>query len=236
MSRLTRALLAVALFAFAFAGRAESLRLLKPANGTTLRGGSVVELHWTAAHLPAPAEEWEAFLSIDGGKYYAFRVTPHLDIELQRFTFIVPNVDTNDARILIRTGNEHQETHFETDGSFSIARDPNGEPIAVPLLEPSRHGEAAREGDPDVLAWAEGARNGSGITQQSSATSRPISSLGTITTGETDAPPVLMPAGASVDAPSLASVRHAIPGREAQKAALPPLSTDLLLVCMRRNI
>lgn len=228
--------MSVALVAFAFAGRAEALRLIAPANGVTLRGGSVAELHWTAAQLPAPAEEWEAFLSVDGGKYYAFRVTPHLDIDLQRFTFIVPNVDTADARILIRTGNEHQETHFETDGSFAIARDPGAEPIALPAFELSRRGEAAREGDPEVLAWAEGERDGSGITQRSSTTTPASSSLGSITTVAPDAPAVLAPAGASVDAPSLANVRIAVPGRHTRRAEPPPLFADLLLVCRRRNI
>src|SRR5437763_15141390 len=84
--------LAVALLAFASFARAESLRVVAPANGATLRGGSFAELRWTAANVPAAAEEWEAFLSIDGGRYYAFRVTPHLDIQLRSFTFIVPNV------------------------------------------------------------------------------------------------------------------------------------------------
>ncbi|MEA2327252.1 MAG: hypothetical protein QOE68_2211, partial [Thermoanaerobaculia bacterium] len=86
--------LAVVLLAFASLARAESLRVVAPANGATLRGGSFAELRWTSAQPPAAAEEWEAFLSVDGGKYYAFRVTPHLDIHLRSFTFVVPNVDT----------------------------------------------------------------------------------------------------------------------------------------------
>src|SRR6187549_1402423 len=120
MSRLGRYWAAVALFALASFARADSLHLLAPEAGTTLRGGSFAELRWSAPQLPAAAEEWEAFLSIDGGTYYAFRVTPHLEIDLRHFTFIVPNVDTRDARILIRVGDEKRETHFELPGSFSI--------------------------------------------------------------------------------------------------------------------
>src|ERR1700694_4462844 len=112
MSRMHRTLLTFALFAVASRARAEAPNLLAPANGATLRGGSFAEVRWSAAQLPPSAEEWEAFLSINGGKYYAFRVTPHLNTNLRRFTFVVPNVDTHDARILIRTGNEVQEMHF----------------------------------------------------------------------------------------------------------------------------
>ncbi|HEY4641470.1 MAG TPA: hypothetical protein VII75_09020 [Thermoanaerobaculia bacterium] len=162
-----RALLAVALLACATIARAESLRVVAPANGSTLRGGSFAELRWTAAQLPPAAEEWEAFLSIDGGKYYAFRVTPHLDIQLRRFTFVVPNVDTRNARILIRTGDEVHELHFESRDSFAIVRDAKAE-APLPRVIESERGEAARDGDPAVLAWADGARNGSDVTQQSS--------------------------------------------------------------------
>lgn len=235
MPRLSRTLLAVVLFACASLARAESLRLLAPASGATLRGGSFAELHWSADRLPAPAEEWEAFLSIDGGKYYAFRVTPHLDIDLQRFTFVVPNVDTRDARILIRTGDEVHEAHFETRGSFSIVRDPNAEPIVPRLLQVGR-GEAAREGDPAVLAWTDGARNGSGITQRSSTTV-PSHAFRSLATETSDAPVVSAPAGKSLGAPaSIANTRRSARVRHAGKAEPLPISVDLLLVCSRRNI
>src|SRR6476661_1831838 len=85
IASMRRLSLAVALLAFASFARAESLRVVAPANGATLRGGSFAELRWTSARLPSDAEEWEAFLSVDGGKYYAFRVTPHLDIKLRSF-------------------------------------------------------------------------------------------------------------------------------------------------------
>src|SRR3954451_6879052 len=169
-SSMRRAFLAFALLGCATIARAESLHVVAPANGSTLRGGSFAELRWTAAQLPPAAEEWEAFLSIDGGKYYAFRVTPHLDIQLRRFTFVVPNVDTRNARILIRTGDEVHELHFERRDSFSIVRDEDAE-ASLPRVLASERGEAARDGDPSVVAWADGARDGSDVTPQSSSPS-----------------------------------------------------------------
>jgi hypothetical protein len=233
MSRVIRSLLAVALFAFATIAEASSLQLVAPANGTTLRGGSFAELRWSATQLPPATEEWEAFLSIDGGKYYAFRVTPHLDIHLQRFTFVVPNISTRDARILIRAGNEERETHFEPQGSFSIERDANAE-VVVPRLLQLRRGEAARDGDPDVLSWADGARSGFGVTQQSSAT-KPSTSIGQLTTIESDADPLLTPAVNEIAAPQIAQTRQPAAKYHARKTRL-AISVDLLLVCSRRNV
>jgi hypothetical protein len=227
--------LAVVLLAFASLARAESLRVVAPANGATLRGGSFAELRWTSAQPPAAAEEWEAFLSVDGGKYYAFRVTPHLDIHLRSFTFIVPNVDTRNARILIRTGDEVHELHFESRDSFSIVRDAKAEEL-LPRLSQSGRAEAARDGDPAVLAWTDGARNGSGLSQQSSAPASSTALASSIVATHADVP-LLVPAANVLAAPasistSLGSAR--IPHARASE----PLATsvDLLLVCSRWNI
>jgi len=235
MLRLTRPLFAIVLLAFASFAHADSLRLIAPANGATLRGGSFAEVRWSATHLPKAAEEWEAFLSIDGGKYYAFRVTPHLDIDLQRFAFIVPNVDTRNARILIRTGNEKQETLFESPASFSIARDANAEQILPRLLHFGR-GESAREGDPAVLQWIAGERDGSGVAQQSSTTV-PAPSFRRRATTARDAPPVLTPAGKRVTSPSVENTPPAAcDDKYAGKSEQLARSVDLLLVCRRRNV
>ena len=230
-----RVALAFSLFAFASFARAESLRVVAPANGATLRGGSFAELRWSSAQPPVGAEEWEAFLSVDGGKYYAFRVTPHLDIQLRSFTFVVPNVDTRNARILIRTGDEVHELHFESRDSFSIVRDAKAEQ-SLPRLSQSGRGEAARDGDPAVLAWTDGDRNGSGATRQSST---PVSSAAL--TSSIDARhggvPVLVPSANVLAAPASTST-SLIPARTSHARASEPLATsvDLLLVCSRWNI
>jgi hypothetical protein len=230
-----RVSLAFALLALASFASAESLRVVAPANGATLRGGSFAELRWTSAQLPAAAEEWEAFLSVNGGKYYAFRVTPHLDIQLRRFTFIVPNVDTRNARILIRTGDEVRELHFESRDSFSIVRDAKAEQ-ALPQLSQLGRGEAARDGDPAVLSWADGARNGSGVRQQSTT---PVSSAALASSiGESHGDvPVLVPTANILAAPASTST-SLVTARVTHAGASEPRTTslDLLLVCSRWNI
>jgi len=234
MSRLNRPLLAIALFALASTALADAPRLLAPAAGATLRGGAFAELRWSAANLPGSAEEWEAFLSVDGGKYYAFRITPHLDVDQRRFSFIVPNVDTHDARILIRTGNEVQESHFEIPGSFSIVRDANAEQV-LPRVGQLGRGEAARDGDPAVLSWTDGGRNGSGVTQQTSATV-PSSSLEARTTETASALIVLVPAVSPIASPSITTTLLTARRTHARETKPIPIAVDLLLVCSRRNI
>lgn len=230
-----RVSLAIALCAFASFARAESLRVVAPANGATLRGGSFAELRWTSAKVPEAAEEWEAFLSVDGGKYYAFRVTPHLDIQLRSFTFVVPNVDTRNARILIRTGDEVHELHFESRDSFAIVRDAKAEQ-PLPRVLKSGRGEAARDGDPAVLAWADGARNGSGVTQHSSA---PVSSAALASSASGAAHDVpLLASAANVLAAPVSNATSLVVARDTHVREAGPLATsvDLLLVCSRWNI
>ena len=234
MSRVPRLLLAIALFACASLAQAGGLRLVAPADDTTLRGGSFAEVRWTAAQLPAAAEEWEAFLSVDGGRYYAFRITPHLDADLRHFTFVVPNVETKRARILIRAGNEVQELHFENRGTFSIERDPDAEePIAHVL---AGRGEAARDGDPAVVGWTSGARNGAAVAQHAALPASHRYFAGRISSA-IDATPLLLPTAAARLA-ALIAIRIQPSDRVPDARALEslPKAIDLLLFCRRRNI
>jgi hypothetical protein len=148
--------------------------LIAPALGAaplTLRGGSFATIERPAAALPAYAEEWEAFLSLDGGRYYAVRITPHLDIARRQFVWLVPNVETTNARILIRTGDERRETLYELPATFAIVRDAHAE-LPQRAIVPSAHAEAAREGDPAVVAWTDGDRSGGALVQQWAAPAR----------------------------------------------------------------
>jgi hypothetical protein len=146
------------------ASAAAALEVSAPAAGSTLRGGSVARLAWSVEALPADVDEWEAFLSIDGGAHYAFRITPHLDIALRSVTWLVPNVDARDARLLIRTGDEQKERTFVLPLSFAIARDSNAR-IALRPVAPNKIGESAREGDDPVAAWTVGDRRGTRVAQ-----------------------------------------------------------------------
>jgi hypothetical protein len=212
---------------------AGSLRLAAPRAGEVLHGGGFATIQWSADALPPHAEEWEAFLSIDGGKYYAFRITPHLDLGIRRFDFVVPNVDTRNVRILIRTGDEKRETLFELPEKFSIVRDARAE-MQVPHVNGGR-AEAAREGDPVVLTWADGARDGSGVTQQTPIPV-PRRSVSSKIQSTVDASPVLAPAGDCVIAPPIQTVAQPARVAHVRKAAPGPIAADLLLVCSRWNI
>src|SRR5438093_12689458 len=141
------------------AGAAPLVALSAPAAGTTPRGGSWAQLSWRGEQLPPHADEWEAFLSTDGGAHYRFRITPHLDLSLRSVTWLVPNIDAADVRILIRVGDEREEQRSELPLSFSIARDSRGELPALNALQVER-GELARDGDEGVVWWAQGDRAG----------------------------------------------------------------------------
>lgn len=148
--------------------------LHEPREGEVLRGGTRATVSWSAAELPRFIEEWEAFLSVDGGNYYAYRITPHLEADRREFTFEVPNVETDRARILIRAGDERREIELETTQTFVIQQDTARALAAAPSeVDEERRGEAAREGDRGVVEWIDGERDGSHLTPRS-ARQRPL--------------------------------------------------------------
>jgi hypothetical protein len=165
-------LLFLTVLAVPLGARAEALRLrmIEPVEGATLAGGSTAVLHWSAAGLrDRPGiEEWEAFLSLDGGRYYSVRITPHLDLSIREFRWVVPNVDSADARILIRVGDEREERAFELPARMHIV---SGARVTAPAAPASAPGEPARPGDPGVAEWVDGDRRGGGLA--TTATSIP---------------------------------------------------------------
>lgn len=161
MSRFRSAIaLAALLFpAVAFAGPAQ-IRLIAPAAGAALRGGETAAISWEADSLPHGAEEWEAFLSIDGGRHYAIRITPHLDIDIHRATWTVPNITARDVRMLLRVGDERRESAIEVPASFSIEARFGLAPVWPAATSSASPGEEARQGDGGVTAWVAGDRHG----------------------------------------------------------------------------
>ncbi|HSS75140.1 MAG TPA: hypothetical protein VLV54_00175 [Thermoanaerobaculia bacterium] len=143
------------------------VQLEAPRAGATLRAGDTAELAWEPrepfARLDAlgQAEEWEAFLSFDGGASYPVRITPHLDVRLRRVRWQVPAIPTDDARLLLRFGDERNETTVELPLRFAIAEAPWAAPLFGGV---ARHaalpGEPALPGQPGVVAWVEGSRQG----------------------------------------------------------------------------
>lgn len=139
-------------------------RLLAPADGAVLRGGEIAEIVWepgaAMAEAVAAAEEWEAFLSLDGGETWSVRITPHLDIDTRRFSFPVPAAPSRDVRLLLRVGDEENETPYAVPGRFAIEVGPVAGDLLGLAERSARPGEAALPGSDGVVAWVEGTRSG----------------------------------------------------------------------------
>jgi hypothetical protein len=163
MRRVPLLLLLALLSLPAFADSGEMARLVSPADGDELVAGSFVTIAWEELALPEHTVEWEAFLSLDGGRTWPLRVTPHLDISIRRFTFLVPDLPTTEACIMLRFGDERREVGMEAPQRFSIAR--------AAFLIPRRRvrvlsrGERAREGDEGVVVWVRGSRSGGDLRE-----------------------------------------------------------------------
>ncbi|HVS00697.1 MAG TPA: hypothetical protein VMW27_29020 [Thermoanaerobaculia bacterium] len=149
------------------------VRLVAPQAGATLTAGETAELEWAPLagfdRLSA-VEEWEAFLSLDGGSTYPVRITPHLDQDLRRVQWQVPPFPTEDARLLLRFGDEHRETAVELPARFAIAAPPAALPGLGAMLafaaRSATRGEPALPGHAGVVAWMEGSRRGGAMRQR----------------------------------------------------------------------
>ena len=176
LAGLVWAALAVPSAVSALEGGAPAIQLVAPRAGAALAAGSTAELEWApAGKLGAGIEEWEAFLSVDGGKTYPVRITPHLDQDLRRITWQVPSTPTPDARLLLRFGDEREgeeEVSVELPHRYSIVPSPAGATgFTLPSVAPER-GEPALPGQDGVVAWVEGSRRG-GEQRQMVAAERP---------------------------------------------------------------
>jgi hypothetical protein len=136
---------------------ATPLRLIAPSAGVTLRGDHFATIAWVADR-GIDAEEWEAFLSVDGGRYYSVRITPHLDLDMRSFEFLVPNIASDDVKLLMRVGDEHIETIIEFPQRFSIRPSPST--VIGQRLTAEPGPESARPGEAVVVQWAAGGRDG----------------------------------------------------------------------------
>jgi hypothetical protein len=139
------------------------VRLIEPAEHVDLVAGSTVSIAWEARNQPAAVEEWEAFLSINGGRTYPIRLTPHLDVTIQRFTWTVPSLPGAEASLLLRFGDEQRERRFvfparmRIKGAmpFDLLRfEASAEAALLGGQEEDDHGEK-------LVEWVEGSRDGS---------------------------------------------------------------------------
>jgi hypothetical protein len=242
---LVLAWLAWAVLALAPAGFAREtgvpIRLMTPQNGATLAAGSTAELEWAPGAGFPRVEEWEAFLSLDGGATYPMRITPHLDQDLRRVRFQVPPIPTPEARILLRFGDERHERAVELPGRFAIAASPALESAFTFSRRAFSAGEPALPGHAGVVAWVEGSRRGAGLRQV--AAEAPPSLRERLAPPENRGQPAVLVAGpASPQSPSPFPEDRAgtapLDGRRtalARSGTSPPRSSDILLLTQRQN-
>ncbi len=162
------ALLPAALAATTFGSApGDVIVLVSPAAGSHLVAGQWVTLVWrpgTNFSRLDWVEEWEAFLSLDGGRHFALRITPHLDRALRTATWRVPDLPSNDVRFLLRFGDETRELLLPLSSRFTISRSTEVDRFVPGCWTSSEMafapGERARPGSSGVVAWSEGGREG----------------------------------------------------------------------------
>lgn len=159
--------LASALLGLAARAGALPIEWVSPPPAAVWNAGESVTLEWRGTGAwprELQVEEWEAFLSLDGGHTFPVRLTPHLDADLRAVRVSVPNLPSEQARLLLRFGDERREVEWLVPGVFTIRADRLAarvlpDAVAAPPPEGER-GEAARAGDSGVVFWAEGRRDG----------------------------------------------------------------------------
>lgn len=199
-----------------------------------LTGGEMATVTWQGLPVPESAEEWEAFLSLDGGQTFPIRLTPHLDLGVQEFRFRVPDFPTPDGRILLRFGDERTEVVVSPPERVTIAK---GILHALPPRIAFQAGEAVFPGRLGVIFWTEGTRRGEHL--KSFAAAELDSSLRGVTASPyfwmpLAGPPssrllALLPEGGEPSLLARATSTHE-PGREPHGADLP-----VRLLIGRRN-
>jgi len=232
-----RAFLVIATFAFAIATHAaETVQLIAPRAGQVLEGGRETTLAWSSASLPDHAEEWEAFLSVDGGRYYAVRITPHLDVHIRSFRWRVPNVAASKARILIRVGDEHDEQVIRLPQTFTIV--PQATPLelaALQITSTEAGSEPALPGAPPVVEWMAGDRSGGHLVTQRNRCPESLQVVSSI--GDDGAIAAAhWQDQASLPPPRRAAGRPVRDNRDLLRAASPGATRPLLLLIARLNI
>ncbi|MEO7794194.1 MAG: hypothetical protein ABIV06_05415 [Thermoanaerobaculia bacterium] len=219
------------------------VELTAPFAEAALVAGSTAEVAWrplAGFDELAGAEEWEAFLSVDGGRTYPVRLTPHLDLARRRFVFRVPDLPSDSVRLLLRFGDEHEERAIRLPVPLRIVRAAAPPSVAAaldnaPALAP---GESALPGGAGVLFWIEGGRDGSDLRARDAVPSgahgaqNPVlfaaeeASLGS---DESDGSRLVARMGLTTH-PAARDRRNAVVAHSG-----PLVSTDILLLIQRRN-
>ena len=214
------------------------VRLLEPASGTHVVAGSTIFIDWDAAGTPANVDEWEAFISIDGGRTYLSRVTPHLDATIHRFRWTVPDLPGADVTLLLRFGDEQDERRFVFPSRMRISGIADAMRVAPAA---GARGEAFDVDEEGATSWIDGPADGSSL--RSFVLGGDAMSSGSAEVGaplhERDA--TALTTGSSRDDSIANAVVETIAAadrsRSQRSESCPrPFVTDILLMSRRRNI
>lgn len=219
------------------------IRLVEPGAGAVWTAGESATLAWKPGPgfgRAADLEEWEVFLSVDGGLTFPVRLTPHLDLTRRSVEVRVPDLPTENGRLLLRVGDEREERSIEVPITLRIVAAGRRGAAASASVRPGRSlvpGEAARADGRPTLYWSDGARDGSGWREREAALPAPES----LSAALAPAGPLLLPAAASSGRADLAPrdpARFApAPATDAgvPPPAAPSLERPILLLSTRRN-
>jgi hypothetical protein len=142
--------------------RAFEVHLIEPAEHVDLVAGSTASIAWEATNAPANVDEWEAFLSVNGGRTYPIRLTPHLDLAIRRFTWTVPFLPGAEASLLLRFGDERDEREFAFPARMQIK---GSMPLDLFRYEIVTGSASTRSREDDhgeeLVEWVEGSSDGS---------------------------------------------------------------------------
>ncbi|HEX4956193.1 MAG TPA: hypothetical protein VF017_22620 [Thermoanaerobaculia bacterium] len=144
--------------------KAGLVEVTSPSAGAVLVAGEELLLAWRPVDPAAASfEEWEAFLSLDGGATYPVRLSPHLDADVRAFAVQLPEVATADAHLLLRFGDG--EVEWELPLPFALEIEPALLPPEPACRIARGTGEAARPGLPGVTSWLEGSGRGRDLVE-----------------------------------------------------------------------
>jgi hypothetical protein len=105
------------------------------------------------------AEEYELYLSLDGGRNHHVRLTRERDTSDSQFAIRIPNLPTRDARIVVRAGRRQNPGAFERDVAlspfFEIAASSGAVDQPLPIEAKAPHAEepGISAGDDDIEWW-----------------------------------------------------------------------------------
>ena len=130
-------------------------RLDSPALDAVVHPGERLEI--AVAGAPGGAEEWEAFLSLDGGGTYPLRATPHLPAAERSFGWTVPALPPGRVRVKVRFGVAGIEREYFLAETFSIGAGASGTLVAP---DPRAIGAEPAAGEGETVAWVDRSNGG----------------------------------------------------------------------------